>query len=605
MRHTHHSNTPSLQIACAFGVNRKVSSFSINLSEGSVIQPHWKLTPFYEKFQKGGLPNEIKLTGVNNDGLVYMALHMNVELRAKSEVEVGIFFAAAPIQIEATSSLNNAKRQKNPIKVSESNWEEFFSGVPYFECSDEYLTRYYWYRWYGLRLMMIDGQEGHYKHPAVCEGIGDFRTSISYSAMCHMLETRWMHDPKVAQGSLLNFIENQREDGGFRGYIDVNYYRQEMFYHANWGIALRELYEIHPDDEFLMRVYDGLVKYVEYFDRKRDAEGSGLYDIDNHYETGQEYMHRYIVVNPNADKDNWGEVLQLKGVDVTVYLYELKRTLAWVGEKINRRVPRAHGVRTGAEIAEHRRGAEKIKQAILEKMWDPEEEMFFDIDPASGKRTMVKAATCFYPYMTDIVTEEHLNGLKKHLLNPKEFWTTYPVPSSSVDDEYFSPEAEWKGERMNCPWNGRVWPMTDSHIAEVLAQTAIRFNSKELREKSVEFIAKFIRMMFFDSDPQLPNCYEHYNPNTGKPSVFRGIDDYQHSWIVDLMLKYVAGIRVLENKLMVEPFPFRLRWLLIEDMVINGHRVKIHRQGKNFSVWVDDKHNVPSPGGYGIVTDIS
>ena len=31
-------------------------------------------------------------------------------------------------------------------------WREFLSLVPHFECSDAMLTRYYWYRWYGLRL---------------------------------------------------------------------------------------------------------------------------------------------------------------------------------------------------------------------------------------------------------------------------------------------------------------------------------------------------------------------------------------------------------------------------------------------------------------------
>ena len=61
----------------------------------------------------------------------------------------------------------------------------------------------------------------------------------------------------------------------------------------------------------------------------------------------------------------------------------------------------------------------KETRAIVEKMWDLKEQIFSDIDPATGMRTMVKAATCFYPYMTDIVTEEHLPGLTKHLLDPK------------------------------------------------------------------------------------------------------------------------------------------------------------------------------------------
>ncbi len=591
-KHLYRPNAQILPVECVLGIDRKVKSYSINLSEGSTIQPHWRFTPYFEKFKNGKLPNEIKLKGVNNDGLIFIALHTSIELKPKSEELGSIFFTTAPTNKVANKNFVFALKQKDPIKLSEYNWNDYFASVPYFECSDEYLTRYYWYRWYGLRLMTLDGKEGNYKQPAVCEGIGYFRSPISYSAMCHMLENRWRQDPTLAQGSLLTFINNQRKDGGFRGHIDVNYYRQEMFYHANWGKAVRELYRIHPDKYFLKKAYSGLVKYVRYFDRERDAEGSGLYDIDNHYETGQEYMHRYLAVDSNADKDNWGKVFRLKGVDVTVYIYELKKALAWMAKELHR---------GDAEDTEWNKGAEKIKQAVLERMWDTEEEMFFDVNPKTRKRTKVKAAVCFYPYMTDIVSKVHVSGLKRHLLNPKEFWTEFPVPSSSVDDKYFSSEPEWKGKRMNCPWNGRVWPMTNSHVAEVLALSAIRFNSKELRAKSVEFMTKFIRMMFFrtegesasggDADPKRPNCFEHYNPFTGQPSVYRGVDDYQHSWVVDVIIKYVAGLKVNDDSIIIEPFPFHLDYFILDDSRVRGHQLKIGTKGKSLTIWLDGVKN--------------
>lgn len=574
-RHLQYSNTPTLPINCLFVINRRFDSYSINLSEGQTIQPHWRLTPYFEKFRSGKLPNEIKLTGINNNGLLFIALHTSLELRAKSEEQVCIYFGAAPTRKEVKKNITAALRMKNPIATSEKNWNDYFASVPYFECSDEYLTHYYWYRWYGLKLNTIDVKEGNYRHPFVCEGIGYFRAPISYSAMCHMYENRWRKDPKLTQGSLLTFIQNQRKDGGFRGYIDVNYYRQAMFYHANWGSAVRNLYLIHPDKEFLKKAYAGLAKYVRYFDRERDTEESGLYDIDNHYETGQEYMHRYLAVDPNSDKDNWGKVLRLKGVDVTIYIYELKKALAWMVKVLNLE---------NEVMEEWINGAEKIKQAVLDKMWDPKEKMFFDVNPKTGKRTNVKAAVCFYPYMTDIVSEVHASGLKRHLLNPREFWTDYPVPSSSVDDKYFSSEPEWKEKMMNCPWNGRVWPMTNSHVTEALAQSAIRLNSKKLRAKCVEFITKFVRMMFFDGDPKRPNCFEHYNPFTGQPSIYRGIDDYQHSWIVDLIMKYIAGIRISDNFIIVDPFPFNLKWLNIE-ISIRGSLIRMVLKNKKYIVW--------------------
>src|SRR3989449_6936506 len=49
-------------------------------------------------------------------------------------------------------------------------------------------------------------------------------------------------------------------------------------------------------------------------------------------------------------------------------------------------------------------------------------------------------------------------------------------------------------------------------------------------------------MMTFDGDPDRPNCFEHYHPHTGRPSVYRGIDDYLHSWGNDLIVSHVMGV---------------------------------------------------------------
>ena len=578
------SVNPHVEVACSLALNRKPRSFSLRLGERTAIHPDWRYTPWFEQFQDASLGNEIELDGVTKEGLFYMALHTSVTLGPGKTTSVSVGFAASPNQEETARNLHAALRQSDPIELSRRSWQDHFESVPSFECSDEFLNRYYWYRWYGLKLNTQYGDEGNYKRPFVCEGIGYFRAPISYSSFCHMLENRWMHAPEIAQGSLLTFLDNQRDDGGFRGYIDMNYYRQEMFYHADWGHALLELLAIHPSLEYARDVYEGLKKYAAYFDRERDEEVSGLYDIDNHYETGQEYMHRYTAVHPQADQDNWGEVFRLKGVDVTVYIYRLKQALSTIADRL--------GKDDDAEL--WRLEAAKIKQAVLEKMWDPKAEMFFDVDPSTGKMTDVSAAVCFYPYFTDIVDKTHLLGLKRHLLNPKEFWTPFPAPSSSADDEFFSAKPEWKGKRMNCPWNGRVWPMTNSHVAEALASSAIASEDKDLRKKTAEFITKFIKMLFFDRDPRRPNCFEHYNPFTGTPSIYRGIDDYQHSWINDLIIKYVCGIRPDDFSVTIDPFPFKLKSVLIDDVIIRGRRLKVKIIGKHFSVWLDGQQHAES-----------
>jgi hypothetical protein len=230
--------------------------------------------------------------------------------------------------------------------------------------------------------------------------------------------------------------------------------------------------------------------------------------------------------------------------------------------------------------------------------------MFFDVDPAKRTKTGVKAATCFYPYFTDIVDKRHLSGLKRHLLNPKEFWTRFPVPATSADDPSFSAEGEWKGKRMNCPWNGRVWPMTNSHIVEAVASNAVRFNDPLLRRKTAELIGKFVRMMFFDGDSDRPNCFEHYNPMTGQPSQFRGIDDYQHSWVNDLIIKYVCGIRPDDLTVTIDPFPFGLATASVKNVFVRNRFLDVRITGKRFNVTIDGSSHAESSIGTPIVLQI-
>lgn len=561
---------PPFRVSCVLKLHAPVISCAVQLSEGSAVQPQWRLSPFFEQFRSGRLSNEIDSESEDRDGLLFMGLHSVVRLAAHATKKVTVSFGILP----------EARRTKFlSASASVQSWRRYFSKLPYFECSDEWLTRYYWYRWYGLNLFTVRKPHGMYKYSFVCEGLGYFRGHISYSAQCHMLETRWMRNPDLARGSLLNFIEHQRRDGSFLGYIQVDSFYSKSFYHANWGNSVLEVDRLHPDKKFLARVYRSLTKYVEYFDRVRDREGSSLYDVVNHYETGQEYMSRYLAVDPKADSEHWGNVFRLKGVDATVYVYELKKALAKLAERL------------GLDRDQNRWSAESraIKEAILHFLWDPDQRMFFDLNPRTWKRTGVKTATCFYPYMTDIVDESHLGGFKQHLFNPREFWTPYPVASTSADDPMFCAEPRWKGKRMSCPWNGRVWPMTNSHIAEAIAQSAIRFGDGELRLRFVEFLNKYIRMMFYDGDPRRPNCFEHYNPYTGQPSLYRGVDDYQHSWVVDLIIKYVVGLRPTDAGVVVDPFPFELSKVLLDNVHIRGYNLKVERKRERVRVWMNGR----------------
>jgi hypothetical protein len=538
-------------------------------SQGRSPEPRFDQTPFFDRFERlvesfGELEakQHTRSQLENPDGILYAGFHIALDKpTVQCTIAFGITCSDLPAPIDAGLG---------------PNWKHFYASCPSFKSDNAFFTAYFDYRLFGLRMNALPGGAPCIPFPAVCEGPGYFRAPITYSAQCHILESRWLPSCDIAQGSLLNFIANQQEDGRYIGYLGPVSLPGEFFYHANWGRIL-ELDHLHPDPSFLRKAKDSLTLYVAFFNSNRDPEGSGLYDILNHYETGQEYMHRYVAVEKSADEKHWGDVFRLKGIDVSVYMYQIMQTLSEISEKLGET----------EEAETWRLASQKTGNAILEKMWDPEEEMFFDINPQDGRRTGVKAAVCFYPYLTELVEKSHLNGLKRHLLNPEEFWTPFPVPSSSVDDAFYNPDGEWKGERKNCPWNGRVWPMTNSHIAEALAVSALRFDDQELRERTALFITKYIEMMFFQHDAGRPNSFEHYHPETGKPSVFRGVDDYQHSWILDLIVQFICGVRPSSTHLTIDPFPFDVSMFDLSNINFRGNQLSVKRQNDQFSVSVN------------------
>ena len=473
-----------------------------------------------------------------------------------------------------------------------SAWESFFGGFPRFESGDPYLDRTFDYRVHGLGLNRIEGSWGPVRHPAIAEGPEYFHVPIAYSAQCHMLEMRWRKGGREAWGSLLNFVDNQKPDGSFHGRLYPERLEGTDFYHANWGDALLAVDDMHPDAAALARCYEGLSRYARWLTAERDPEGSGMFTVTNHFETGQEYMSRYMAVDGEADVAGWRPRLRLKGIDVTVYAHQLFRALASVARRLER----------PGDEAEWRGLEDRCRRAIDERMWSAEAGLFTDVDGRTGERTGVKAAVGFYPLLTGGVDGARLDALLDHLEDPATFGTRFPLPSSSVDDPRFSAEGIWRGKRRNCPWNGRVWPMTTSHVIEGLLRCWRGGNSRgngRAGALAADMLRRFARMMFTDGDPSRPNCFEHYNPHTGRACHFRGIDDYQHSWILDLLARGFGGLHVDASGVEVRPLPNGPARVSLGPVTARGCTVSVQVEPERVSATVDGEE-FDGPRGEGL-----
>jgi len=574
----------ALDLVLKLALARGTDTWGAVRAEPTANLPRFALTPFWDRWdpRRGGLASRSDLGGITDAGLVYLGLHRALEIPPGGVARLAVALQVEPdlprrAPPEPRVDPGTPRKASSFTAASRAAWEDFLTGVPTFRCSDPYFERYWAYRWFGLRLNGVSSGWGNYASPTVCEGVGYFHQPVAYSAQCHLRELRWAHDPELARGVLRTFVAAQRMDGSYPGRVYANHLEGADFYHADWGGALLALDAVHPSDAFLREVLPSLERYAEWLIATRDAQGLHLYDVVDQYETGQEFMSRYLAVDPDADLYGWESRIRLKGVDVTTYAYALFQALARLGS------------RGGIDGEKWRLQAEATQEAVRRRMWDPGSGMFSDVNPATGRRTRVKAAVCFYPYATDIVAAEHLPGFAQNLFDARSFWTPFPVPSSSLLDPLFDADAAWKGKRHNCPWNGRVWPMTNSHVAEAIAAVALS-QVPALRAHLAEFVTKFVRMLFWNGDASRPNAFEHYHPVTGRPSVYRGIDDYQHSWVNDLIVQYVVGLRPAgDGRFVVDPMPCAIDGLEARGLPMQGASVDVRRDGERLAVSVDGR----------------
>ena len=581
----------SLPVRAELACYGETASWGGYLASRVASAPRWEVTPFVEKWGAEGLPREVRIEGNAANAMLFGAVHRSLAVTTEgawstfamrlTPLELpqrGVRRADAPERSSAPPSsivIAPAAHAATLGGASRRRWTERFARVPDFRCSDPYLERYYWYAWYGLWLNMIERDAGAIAAPAICEGIGELHTPSVLAVPAHVRELRWLDSPDCARGVMRGVFAHQREDGSMPGRIFADHRSEDGFSQTNWGDAMLALDAAWPDDAFLREMYAPLSRYADWLMTARDAEASGMLDIESPREIGEWHSSRFEGVDPGGALAERERGPRLKGIDVTTYAYALVRALESIAE------------RTGhpPDARRWRVTRERIAAALRSRMWDPDDEIFCDVDPASGARTRVKTAHAFHPYGTDVVTARELPGLERHLLDPAEFWTPFPVPVTSIDDLFFSAYGEWRGQRQSQPWNGRVRPAVNSAVLDALAYASAQ--APALRAEASLFLRRFVRMMFHDGDLARPNAFEHYNPLTGQGSLYRGLDDVQRSWMSDHIISYVMGIRPHTAGITIDPLPCGVERAEIAGVRVRGRTVGVRIDGERVRVTVD------------------
>jgi len=164
-----------------------------------------------------------------------------------------------------------------------------------------------------------------------------------------------------------------------------------------------------------------------------------------------------------------------------------------------------------AEAAELKARGERYR-AKLKTMWDAQEGMFLNLNLKTGEKVTRLSPTDFYPMLAKAATAEQARTMvEKHLMNSKEFWGEYVIPSIARDDTAFQDQNYWRG---------RIWGPMNYLVY-------LGLENYDLPEVRKEFAAKSYAL-FLKEWKEKRHVHENYNAVTGTGDDVTSSDRFYH-----------------------------------------------------------------------------
>lgn len=171
-----------------------------------------------------------------------------------------------------------------------------------------------------------------------------------------------------------------------------------------------------------------------------------------------------------------------------------------------------------ARILGHEADAEELAARgdryaeALEHLWDEKTGQFLNRSTRDGQFNPRTSPTNFYPLLACVATKKQARRMvKEHLLNPKEYWGIWVLPSCRRSDPAY---------KDNDYWRGRIWAPLNFLVYAGVEQYDFPDVSRQLREKSQALLL----------GPWLKQGYifENYNADSGEGDDTVRSDKFYH-----------------------------------------------------------------------------
>jgi len=265
-------------------------------------------------------------------------------------------------------------------------------------------------------------------------------------------------DNKLAEDSILSVLNIQRENGFIPhiGRPDGNFSNITQPPLLSW--AVYKIYQHTGNKKFLTNCYPKLRAYLLWCLRNRDKNRNRLLEWKRSDESGMDNSSRF---NNGCifDAIDFSSIL----VNDLLCLYKIGKEIASADENL-------------------RKKANKVSRKIEQYLWNRKKGFFFD-RYFNGGFSFFKTACGFLPLFSGSANNHQVEFLVRHLKNPNEFNTPFPVPSEAIDSPTFD----------NNMWRGPVWLNYNYFIIEGLKKYGVSDLADKIRKKTLREVEKWYR----------------------------------------------------------------------------------------------------------------
>ncbi len=514
---------------------------------------------------------------------------LSVEMLCISSVDASILKSETFKTYIDTFNTNDEELYKNTYPNVQT-WDFLQKNIPLFECPDKNFERTWYFRWWTYRKHIKRTPDGF----VVTEFLPKVpwskkHNTINCPAGHQFYEGRWLHDQTFLDDYAIFYFRKGGSPNQYSTWLaDAMYHR----------------YLVNHNAGFITELLDDLIRYYQVWEKERLADDGLFWQWD-----GNDGME--VSIGGHG-----------KRATINSYMY---------GDAVA--IAKIAGMANNSELqVEYTAKAKRLRQLILEHLWD-DEAQFFKILPnikpqnEENKKTVkpslidVRELHGYTPWYFNIPPDNSkYQAAWKQIMDPKGFYAPYGPTTAEQRHPRFA--VSYEGHE--CQWNGPSWPLSTSITLRAMANVIRKYTQEVVTAEDYFDLLNIYTKCHARTRKDgkvVPWIDENINPFTGewisrtrlknwgwqaqRGGKERG-KDYNHSAYCDLIITGLVGLTPRPDDILeVNPLLPEEQWdyFCLDNVLYHGHIVTIlwdktgkhYNRNKGLGIYADGKLLASSP----------